>query len=94
MDISARYGGEEFAVILAETDKKGAMVVAENIRRAIEAQSFRDEEGDATHNVTVSIGVSSYPADTKKMNELIKMADDALYTAKREGKNRVCAHGG
>ncbi|OGT03900.1 MAG: hypothetical protein A3F73_02040 [Gallionellales bacterium RIFCSPLOWO2_12_FULL_59_22] len=93
MDIAARYGGEEFAVILTETDQKGAMVVAENIRRAIEEQRFPDEEGDTTHNVTVSIGVSSYPADTKKMNELIKLADDALYTAKRDGKNRVCAHG-
>lgn len=94
VDIAARYGGEEFAVVLTETDKKGAMVVAENIRRAIEEQRFRDEEGDTTHNVTVSIGVSSYPADTRKMNDFIQMADDALYTAKREGKNRVCAHGG
>lgn len=94
IDIAARYGGEEFAVILAETDKKGAIVAAENIRRAIEAQKFSDGEGDVPHNVTVSIGVSSYPADTKEMNDLVKKADDALYTAKREGKNRVCAHGG
>jgi diguanylate cyclase (GGDEF)-like protein len=94
MDIAARYGGEEFAVILTETDKKGAIVVAENIRRAIEEYRFYDKEGDITHNVTVSIGVSSYPADTKEMNDLIKKADDALYTAKREGKNRVCAHVG
>ncbi|MBI2286465.1 MAG: diguanylate cyclase [Nitrosomonadales bacterium] len=94
IDIAARYGGEEFAVILAETDKKGAIVAAENIRRAIEELRFFDEEGDTTHNVTVSIGVSSYPADTKEMNDLVKKADDALYTAKREGKNRVCAHGG
>lgn len=92
VDIAARYGGEEFAVILTETDKKGAMVVAENIRRAIEEQRFRDEEGDTTHNVTVSIGVSSYPADTMEIKDLIKKADDALYTAKKEGKNRVCAH--
>lgn len=94
MDIAARYGGEEFAVILAETDNKGAMVVAENIRRAIEEQRFPDKEGDSTHNVTASIGVSSFPADTNKMNDLVKLADDALYRAKREGKNRVCAHGG
>jgi len=94
VDIAARYGGEEFAVILAETDKEGAIVVAENIRRAIEELRFSDEEGDTTHNVTVSIGVSSYPADTKEVNDLVKKADDALYTAKMEGKNRVCAHGG
>ena len=94
MDIAARYGGEEFAVILAETDKNGAIVVAENIRRTIEEHKFPGKEGDTAHNVTVSIGVSSYPADTTKMNDLIKMADDALYTAKREGKNRVCAHEG
>ena len=115
VDMAARYGGEEFAVILTDTDKEGAIVVAENIRRAIEAQRFSDEEGDAphnvtvsiggrnrpcyparrwndeTHNVTVSIGVSSYPADTGEMNDLVKLADDALYSAKREGKNRVCA---
>jgi len=94
VDIAARYGGEEFAVILAETDKEGAIVAAENIRRAIEELRFSDEEGDTTHNVTVSIGVSSYPADTKEVNDLVKKADDALYTAKMEGKNRVCAHGG
>ena len=94
VNIAARYGGEEFAIILTETDKNGALVVAENIRRAIEEQRFPDgEEGEPTHSVTVSIGVSSYPADTNKMNELIKMADDALYMAKRDGKNRVCAHG-
>lgn len=94
IDIAARYGGEEFAVILTETDKKGAIVAAEKIRNAIEEQRFRDEGGDTTHNVTVSIGVSSYPADTKELKELVRMADNALYTAKREGKNRVCAHGG
>ena len=94
VDIAARYGGEEFAVILAETDKEGAIVAAENIRRAIEELRFSDEEGDTTHNVTVSIGVSLYPADTKEVNDLVKKADDALYTAKMEGKNRVCAHGG
>ncbi len=91
IDIAARYGGEEFAIVLGETAKKGALVVAENIRRAIEEQTFHDKESDITHNVTVSIGVSSYPADTTKMSDLIKMADDALYTAKRNGKNRVCA---
>lgn len=94
IDIAARYGGEEFAIILTETDKKGAIVAAEKIRNAIEEQRFRDEDGDTTHNVTVSIGVSSYPADTKEMKDLVRMADNALYTAKREGKNRVCAHGG
>jgi diguanylate cyclase (GGDEF)-like protein len=95
VDIAARYGGEEFSIILAETDKNGALVVAENIRHAIEELRFPDgEEGGPTHGVTASIGISTYPADTKKMNELIKFADDALYTAKRTGKNRVCAHVG
>lgn len=92
VDIAARYGGEEFAVIMTETGKNGAMVVAEKIRSSIEQQMFQDEGGGTSHNVTVSIGVSTYPDDTKDMNELIKLADDALYTAKREGKNRVCEH--
>lgn len=93
VDIAARYGGEEFAIILSETDKNGALVVAENIRRAIQERRFPDgEEGEPTHNVTVSIGVASYPADTTKMSDLIKFADDALYIAKRTGKNSVCAH--
>jgi len=87
IDIAARYGGEEFAVILTETDKKGAIVVAEKIRSAIEEQRFRDEEEGTTHHVTASIGVSSYPADTKEMKDLVRKADDALYTAR--GRERT-----
>jgi diguanylate cyclase (GGDEF)-like protein len=87
-DIPARYGGEEFAIILPETDKKGAFTQAERIRKRI-------EESEIVHDgkiikLTISAGVSSL-IDNKPKNpaELIQMADKALYHSKENGRNRV-----
>ena len=81
-DIVARYGGEEFAVILPEVTKDTAAIIAERIRRAIE------EAKDPLKGVlTISIGVATYPADAKDREQLVGRADDALYAAKRAGKN-------
>lgn len=88
-DIACRYGGEEFAIILPESTKEGAAVTAERIRRAIEAHVFPHEKSQPLGNVTASIGVSAYPADSIEPDSLVKGADAALYRAKREGKNRV-----
>ncbi|MBI5587475.1 MAG: diguanylate cyclase [Deltaproteobacteria bacterium] len=79
MDMRARYGGEEFLVLLPDTDIKTAQVVAERIRRAAE------QKGD----VTVSLGVAAYDTGIKQGVEIVNKADDALYRAKCNGRNRV-----
>lgn len=86
-DIVARYGGEEFAVILANKPQKEAVEFAENIRKKVEAETFilRREET----KVTVSIGVATCDQDAKVCQDLIKAADDALYKAKKLGRNCV-----
>jgi two-component system cell cycle response regulator len=87
-DTAARWGGEEFAVVLPQTHLAGALTVAERIRRDVAALKL--EAGNALL-VTVSLGVSSYPAaHVHTTEELVRAADEALYRAKREGRNRVC----
>lgn len=85
-DAIFRYGGEEFAVILAETDKQNAYVLAEKLRKSIERLEVAAEE--PIGKVTVSIGVASYPDDADEYNGLVVAADAALYKAKDAGRNR------
>jgi diguanylate cyclase (GGDEF)-like protein len=85
-DIVARYGGEEFAVMLPNTERIGAMRVAEKIRESIEAMDFKVPDTDVTISVTASIGVSIYQGNRR---ELFKSVDQALYVSKNKGKNCV-----
>lgn len=88
-DFIARYGGEEFVVILPSTDVEGAVQIAEDMRLNVEAEKLLHEFSDAAEYVTVSLGVASLvPADEQKAEELIEMADQALYRAKESGRNR------
>ncbi len=87
IDITGRYGGEEFCIILPDTDKAGALVVAERIRAAV--QSGRIKAYDTEIAVTVSIGVATFMEDAHQMEELLDKADWALYRAKKTGRNRV-----
>lgn len=90
-DVIARYGGEEFAVLLPETATGGAEHVAEKLRAAVEAQEFtaKTAAGDAALRITVSIGVASMPdAGIRDAQSLVARADEALYAAKRGGRNR------
>ena len=88
-DIVARYGGEEFILILPETFLEESFVIAERIRRLVENTSF--EVGKAQVNLTVSMGISNFPSHrAKSKEELIRMADQALYDAKGGGRNKVC----
>ena len=87
-DFSFRYGGEEFIAILTETDMDKALVAAERLRQGIIINTREALVGIVPEGVTVSIGVASFPRDGAG-DVLIKEADDQLYRAKREGKNRV-----
>jgi diguanylate cyclase (GGDEF)-like protein len=86
IDVAARYGGEEFAVILPETTRTGAFVVADRVRQRIESH-FRRTRG--VSNVTVSGGVATYPEDATTLLHLVKKADLGLYRSKAGGKNRI-----
>ena len=86
VDTVARYGGEEFVVILPETDEEGAVLAAERIRAAVRRRPF-GEPGEAPLEVTVSVGVSVFPVHGAGASSLLRRADEALYTAKREGRD-------
>jgi len=86
VDLAARYGGEEFAVLLEGTDKEGALIMAERIRSAVAAMDLGDLAVSTA--VTVSIGIASVPVDCTDTDSLIAIADEALYRAKSEGRNR------
>jgi diguanylate cyclase (GGDEF)-like protein/putative nucleotidyltransferase with HDIG domain len=87
--IVARYGGEEFAMILPNTEEKEAIRIAEQIRSTIEKTYFSGQENQPNGNLTVSLGISTYPNKAKSDLDLIKSADDALYRAKFFNRNRV-----
>jgi diguanylate cyclase (GGDEF)-like protein len=88
-DTPCRHGGEEFTVILPETDRLGAYAVAERIRQRIR-HSFEQHAVDGKHvDVGLSGGIASYPVDGEDPPSLIARADQALYLAKRQGKNRI-----
>jgi len=91
-DISARYGGEEFAIILPSTSKKGAVFLAERLRRSAEASAPQhNNQNSPIPGYTISFGVATYPEDAATLNDLLLAADNAELTAKRLGKNRVYA---
>ncbi len=91
-DIACRYGGEEFVVAMPGADSREAMRVAERIRLAIESHPFPSREKQPGGRVTISGGVSVFPAHGTNGNDLIHRADQALYRAKRDGRNRVVLH--
>ncbi|HHY49642.1 MAG TPA: GGDEF domain-containing protein [Alphaproteobacteria bacterium] len=88
-DIAARYGGEEFAAILPETDLEGAIILADNIRKAVQAKELlKRSTNEKLGRITASLGVATYrPGDTP--STLIDRADRCLYAAKHAGRNKV-----
>lgn len=89
MDVVARYGGEEFAVILPQTEKDEANIIAERIRKEVERTYYPMEETQPGGEFTISLGLAAYPDDAAELLELINNADKAMYAAKAQGKNRV-----
>jgi diguanylate cyclase (GGDEF)-like protein len=86
-DIFARYGGEEFVMLMPHTTLQQAEEKAEDLRKGISNLLVTDRV--ITVSVTVSVGVSSFPLSAGRPTELIKTSDDALYEAKRDGRNMV-----
>lgn len=89
-DVPARYGGEEFAVVLPHTNPGQAHEVAERTRKAVLEHSFPGRSSREKLKLTISVGVASCPQNAKTKTELIDRADQALYLAKSEGRNKVC----
>ncbi len=89
IDEPARYGGEELAVVLPGTDLEGAYNLAERVRAGIEELALPLLDGEGTLGVTASFGVATLPGSADDMRELVAAADEALYRAKRAGKNRT-----
>ena len=83
VDLVFRYGGEEFAIICPETPKQGGVEVAKRLLNLVKQKM----------PISISIGLSCFPDDAANKEELIKKADEALYQAKRSGKNRICIFG-
>lgn len=88
-DVVAKYGGDEFVVILPQTDRAGASILAERIRSAIEEHEFPGESDDM--KITSSMGIAQFPDDGESTRDLLDVADGALYQAKRTGRNKVTA---
>jgi two-component system, cell cycle response regulator len=96
-DVAARFGGEEFAAFLLAADIEHGIVAAERIREAVNLHDFPAvrhgaEDNDRTHHITISIGIATFPEDSRDPIELVELADTALYHAKNSGRNRVCTY--
>src|SRR5436190_6079588 len=97
-DVAARFGGEEFAAFLLDADYAQALVAAERVRRSVESHLFSSatstsgDQEDVGFHITISIGIAAYPEDAKDPIQLTEMADSALYRAKRNGRNSICAY--
>jgi two-component system cell cycle response regulator len=89
IDLACRYGGEEFVLVMPETDMAVATMVAERLRRRIATEPFVIQQGVGSLTVTISIGIAALTAPTDTAAVILKRADEALYRAKRDGRNRV-----
>lgn len=88
----ARYGGDEFVVLLPSTNKEQAFHYAENLREEISKMDCPIEGQIDPVNITISVGISMFPADGRSTSDLVRAADEALYEAKNSGRNRITVY--
>jgi len=88
-DIAARFGGEEFVVMMLSAGKEQSLAFSENLRKIVESTEFRIPGQQSPLKVTISGGVTTYPMDGDSTIDLLRKADDALYEAKKTGRNRI-----
>jgi two-component system cell cycle response regulator len=91
IDLACRHGGEEFVVVMPETDVAVGTIVAERLRRRIASEPFAIRQGGGSVEVTISIGIATLDSAGDSAISVLKRADQALYRAKRDGRNRVVA---
>lgn len=89
-DLAFRVGGEEFTILLHDCTSAQALIISERIRLNVEEADFHLHQIPDSLNVTVSVGVSTYPETEAQIQHLYDASDEALYQAKRQGRNRVC----
>jgi two-component system cell cycle response regulator len=89
IDLACRYGGEEFVVVMPDTDVDFAYTIAERLRHSVETTPFEISRAPGALNLTISIGIAASQGADDNADKLLHRADQALYRAKREGRNRV-----
>jgi diguanylate cyclase (GGDEF)-like protein/PAS domain S-box-containing protein len=90
-DLACRFGGEEFALIISEVDTQGTYRCVDNIREAIKHLALH-HRGQTLGTITISAGIATYPAHGNNAEDLMRAADDALYRAKKDGRDRIMIH--
>jgi diguanylate cyclase (GGDEF)-like protein len=91
IDIPGRFGGEEFIVILPETGIEASGIYAERVRKFAEKLGARLKDRYAECSFTISVGMTSFNADSDDLNSFVHRVDQAMYAAKQRGRNRICA---
>ncbi|UCC59268.1 MAG: GGDEF domain-containing protein [Dehalococcoidia bacterium] len=87
-DVAARWGGDEFMLLTPDTGSRSARKIGERIRSQVER--YRPRFDGEQERITISIGIASYPGHASNITQLLQRVDEAMYGAKRDGRNQIC----